>query len=154
MNLASINPVDTPAHKGSGMFGSVLGGGIGALIGAIASVALSPYTAGASLAPLIAAGASGAAAGAGLGSTAGGIAGNVIDPAKSPTASLQLPLTEAKKPALSYMMKAPEVQLATMQNAKNLLATQDMPGAMDYMNQLDQAMGITRKRLGNMSSIG
>lgn len=145
MNLAGINQVIKPAKKGGGAFGSVLGG----VLGAIAGAALAYPTGGASLAMIPA-----AAAGAGAGMSVGGIAGEALDPTKAAEASPEIPMTEGKKPALSYMMKMPEVQLATMANAKNLLATSDIPGAQDYMEMLGQASGRVRNQLGGLSSIG
>ncbi len=141
MALGRINPIPDPPKKGGGLFGSVLGGGLGA----IASLAAAPFTGGASLSYLPAA--------AGMGMTAGGIAGEVIDPSKPGSMAQSVPTIESKKPALQHMLKMPEVQLATMINSKNLLQTSDVPNADQYMSVLDQGIGKIKQRLGSNSSI-
>jgi hypothetical protein len=156
-DLTMINPIYKPPHEGGGMFGSLMGGGLGALVGAIASVAAAYPSGGASLAALpgiVAAGASGAATGYGLGSTTGGMIGGAVDPAEAAQRSGEVPLQKSQNTSLHYMMKMPEVQLASMSNAKQLLQQSTMPGADQYISMLDQAGGVLKNRMGGSGSMG
>lgn len=153
MAVTGINPTRRRQEEDGGLFGSVLGGALGAIAGAAAA----PFTAGASLATIPAAIGTiggGLAAGAGLGSTAGGLIGKAVDGGQSARDQAVIPTQEIRQTPLSSMKNMPEVQMATMQNSKNLLATSDMPNAIDYMAMIDQAKERLKNRLSGRSSLG
>lgn len=139
--LNDIIPVTSPPKKGGGLFGGILGSVLGGLAGAIAA----PLTGGASLLGTLGA----AAAGAGAGNMVGGLAGEAIDPSKSGGSTTVIPKSEAsKKNMQTVAMNNPEVQLATIQNSKNLLKQSSTPDALQYMDILDQASGKLKQQLG------
>lgn len=132
MSLLDIKPVEKKSSSGGGLFGSVLG----ALVGAAAA----PFTGGASLA--------GVAAGAGLGSTLGGLGGSIIDPAKNPALSSQIPHSDVSP--LKNMESHPEMMMLRLQDAKEALKSSNLPVPQyeQYMNHISTAQDALRKRLG------
>lgn len=111
MALSEVyNPGKKP-KRGGGLLGSVLGG--------LAGLVAAPFTGGASL---------GTALGLiGAGSTAGGIAGELAAPGDLGQAGIKIPQAKTERRAVSVMMKMPEVQLASMVNAKNKLSESGLP---------------------------
>jgi hypothetical protein len=141
--LQEINPVEKKGKKGGGLFGSVLGGLGGAILGA----ALAPVTGGASLAATAAGALGGLGAGTGLGS----VVGEAINPTKGGSVSPAIKTTQSGKTPMTVMQDAPEVQYATIQNAKDLLRTE--PGikqteAENYLNILNGGQAKIKQRLG------
>lgn len=136
MALAPVNMIPDPPKKGGGMFGSILGGLAGAASALIPGVGLAA-------APAL----------MGAGMAAGGLLGETADPSKAGSIGTPVPTMNTKKPALNVMMKMPEVQLATMQNAKNLLKVSDNPQAGNYVGLIDSAQQKLRNQLGDQSSI-
>lgn len=136
----SINPVMGGQKKSGGLLGSVLGGlaGLGAGVAGV-------FTGGAAL-PAI----PGAIA---AGTALGGVAGNMASPAGSGAAPAPVQSVGQTGP-MNSMGGAPEVQMATMQNAKNLLSTSNVPNAQQYMDMIDQAHQTLRTRLGTNSTLG
>lgn len=142
MALTDINPVVDPPKKGKGFLGTVLGGGLGMLAGA----ALAPVTGGASLAAT----AGGALAGMGAGSQIGGIIGEAASPSKDGSVSPTISQSETKRAKMTTMSQSPEVQLATVVNAKKQVPASTLPPqtADEYMKVLSEAEKRLKGRLG------
>jgi hypothetical protein len=85
--------------------------------------------------------------GASLGSQLGGAGGEAIDPAQAGSQSPHVGTMEKSKPIASVTSQ-PDVQLAMMQNSKNLLKSADVPDALDYMSLIDQASAKLKKQMG------
>lgn len=150
MALSSINPVIKKPDEGGGLLGSVAGGLAGLAAGALLAVP----TGGASLAAAPAM-LGGAAAGGSIGSQLGSMVGTAIDEGEpGGTTPMVSPADTDSRSKMTAMMKAPEVQLATMQNSKNLLATSDIPDAQNYVDQINQAQEKLKQQLGNNSFLG
>jgi hypothetical protein len=131
MPITPIQPVIAPPKKGGGALGSIAGTIGGGAIGFIASGG-NP---------------AGAMAGASLGSQLGGAGGEAIDPAQAGSQSPHVGTMEKSKPIASVTSQ-PDVQLAMMQNSKNLLKSADVPDALDYMSLIDQASAKLKKQMG------
>jgi hypothetical protein len=147
MAITEINPVIKKGSGGGGLLGSVLGG--------LAGITLGAATGGALAAPgaVLGGALSGALAGGSVGQTVGGISGNLIDKPKADEATPMIQNNPVDRAKMNAMGSAPEVQMASMQNAKNLLSTSDLPDAKNYMDQIDQAQSALKQRLGNNSSL-
>jgi hypothetical protein len=137
----ALNPVDQVKGGGSG------GGGLfGGLLGAIAGTVLGG---GIPLSP-------GSLVGMSSGMQAGGQVGGLVDPGQAGGVSSAVPtMQNSKSNALQAVAQhSPEVQLATMQNSKNLLANSAMPGAEQYIGQINQAQDLLKERLKGAGSGG
>lgn len=147
MATTGINPTRRKGQEGGeGLFGSVLGGILGSVLGgAVGSIAGPAGTA------------VGASLGGSLGGAGGGAVGNEFESGTpggdSPNQVPQM-ATGGSESVLSKMSKMPEVQMAKLQNSRNLLATSNVPGAQDYIGQIDEAKKRLQSQLGNNSSLG
>lgn len=178
-----INPVIRPPEQSDdsiGVIGSIIGGLAGAALAAGSAVALQPE--GVAAAPAVGAGTAGAiSAGAGAGAAAatpaavgggtalsaglggfgagsalGGMAGRLATDAGLPGGqTAAIPQSDfGKSSPLGTAGHLPEVQMATMQNARNHLQTSNIPGAQDYINTIDQAQAQLKNRMGSANSMG
>lgn len=146
MALNEILPVVGKAKKGGGILGSVIGGIAGALAGLATTAASANPGAG------IAAGLGTATALSGAGATAGGLIGEGVAPSKGAEASATVPISKSapqKKP-MQALQDNPEIKLATLQNAKNLTKSSDLPNedAMAYMKMFEDASGKLKNQMG------
>ena len=144
MSLNAINdPVPTPARRSGGkggLWGSIVGG-----VAGVGSLAAAPFTGGTSLAalPAVLGGVSAAAP----------VVGNLIDPAKVSGGEGQasaVPLVQGPKAKMSVMAQDPNVQLATIANAKSLIPQSRMSqsDAEEAMSLLNGAQSKLQYRLG------
>jgi hypothetical protein len=135
-----VNPPD-PGKRG--------GGGLWGKIGSVAGTALGG-TAG-----FLVAGPAGAMAGAGLGGTVGGVVGGYAGEAADPSrAGGERPSTDpVSTRRLNIAMQMPEVKMAQMQRSKELLASSNVPKAVDYMTMIDQAQTKLKDQLGGGGSL-
>jgi hypothetical protein len=146
MALANINPVVSQPKQGKGgVLGSILGTAPGLALG-IGSLIAAPFTAGSTL-PLAGAG----FGAAGAGGMIGGMIGNKVDPSTPGSQSAAAPVQEtSRKAPLSQFQENPEVQLATLMNAKKQLPQANLPGEQmsQYGAMLDEAGNRIRQNLG------
>ena len=123
-----------PKSGGGGLFG-IIGAGIGGLVGVVAG------------------GPQGAVQGLSAGQGLGTAIGNVAQPPQAGKTNQGIPLDNTPPPSFpsSTMEDHPEVQLATLMDAKQALQQAgSVPGMFydDANNQLDQAIGKTKTSLG------
>lgn len=132
------NPPD-PGKKSGGGLWSKVGQATGAVVGGIAGSFVGQPLAGAAL-------------GGQVGGMVGGYAGDKADPGR---AGGERPATDpVSVRRLNVAMQMPEVQMAQMQKSKQLLASSNMPKALDYMAMIDQAQMKLKDQLGSGGSIG
>lgn len=133
-----INKVNVPPRpKDSGWGG--LGGALGSIAGMGLGAALAPATGGASLA-------AGAALGGSMGGIAGGLAEKQFGAPQTTSGAPEPAPVQTKK--LNIAMKMPEVQMATMQSAKQELAQSNVPDAMKHIEMIDKAQMKLKNQLG------
>jgi hypothetical protein len=92
----------------------------------------------------------GAALGGTIGGTVGSYAGEAADPSRAGGERPSVDPVSTRR--LNIAMQMPEVQMAQMQRSKELLASSNVPKAMDYMAMIDQAQGKLKQQTGGGGS--